>query len=83
MGVVELGGDADLTQEALAAQHGRKLWTEHLERDLTVVLEVVGEIDRSHPTATKLTLDGVAVGEGSLETFEEVGHCGNRAGSEH
>ena len=35
-------------------------WLEHLEGDLALVLEVVSQVDRSHPALTDLTLNGVA-----------------------
>ncbi len=38
------------------------------------MFEALGKIDRRHPTATKLPLDGVAVGEGGFQTVEGVRH---------
>ena len=35
----------------------------------------LGQVDRGHAAFTKLTLDGVAVGEGGFETVENVWHC--------
>ena len=37
-----------------------------LQRDLSFVLQVVGQIDRRHAALTELTLDGVAAFEGPL-----------------
>ena len=34
-----------------------------LDRDLTVVLQVLRQVDRRHAAAANLTLDGVAVGK--------------------
>jgi hypothetical protein len=34
----------------------------------------LGEIDDGHPTATDFALDGVAMSEGSLQTFDEAFH---------
>ena len=48
--------------------------TQHLHRDLTVVLQVLGEIDRCHAAATEFPLDGVAVGECGGEAGEDVSH---------
>ena len=63
MGVVEAGGDPDLVEEPLGTEHGGQLGPQHLERDLAVVLEILGEIDRGHPALTQLALDPVAVDE--------------------
>ena len=38
-----------------------------------MVFEVLGEVDRRHPTATKFTLDGVAVGQGGFEPTRPLG----------
>jgi len=54
----------DLAQEALAAEDGRKLGAEHLERDWAVMLNVPGEVHRGHPAAPELTLDRVPAREG-------------------
>jgi hypothetical protein len=37
------------------------------QRNLAVVLQILGEIDGSHATCAELALDGVAVGEGGGE----------------
>jgi hypothetical protein len=62
MGVIETGCDADLSQEAPAAQHGAQLGLEQLEGHLAAVAHVVGEIDGRHAARTKLVLDDVAAG---------------------
>ncbi len=74
VGVLQVGGDLDLVQEALGTKHGSKLGLENLHRDLAVVLHVVGEVDRCHTTGPELALDGVAVGEGDCETARLLGH---------
>ncbi len=43
--------------------------------NLTVVLQVLGEVHRGHTTSTDFPLDGVAVGEGGGETVEKLWHC--------
>ena len=42
-----------------------------LERDLTLVLEILGEEDGRHPSAAELPFEGVA-GECCLEAAEEI-----------
>ena len=72
MRVLELPGDADLAQESLGAEDGRKLGVEHLERDQAVVLEVAGEVHRGHPAAAELALDRVTARERSSKALEQT-----------
>ena len=65
--MLQVGGDLDLGEEPLGAEHGGELGLEDLDGDLAVVLEVVGEIDRRHAALAELALDAVAVGQGGLE----------------
>ena len=62
----------DLAQEALAAEGGRQLRPEHLDGDLAVVLQVVGEVDHGHAAAPELALEAVLAGKGVLQVGEEV-----------
>ncbi|MEE9180010.1 MAG: hypothetical protein V3U22_03875, partial [Vicinamibacteria bacterium] len=62
------GAQSDASEKELGASrefsHGTlAFWPENLEGDLALVLQVLGEIDRRHPTATKFTFDAVAVGK--------------------
>jgi hypothetical protein len=74
VGVIEPGGELDLAQEALGPQGRGQLRPQHLDRDRAVMLLVLGEIDRGHPTAADLPLDRVAVGEGLRDAFQQIGH---------
>jgi hypothetical protein len=56
------------------AEHGGQLGAEHLEGDVAVVLEVVGEGDRGHPARAELPLDRVAVRHRRLQGFQPLGH---------
>ena len=49
--------------------HRGQLRTEHLDRHLAVVLEVLGEIHGRHTALTQLPLDPVAVGESGRESM--------------
>ena len=69
VGVLELCGEADLSEEPLGAEDSRKLGAQHLERDRAVVLHVPGQIDRRHPAAPELTLDRVTTREGRPHAF--------------
>ena len=66
VGVLEVGGDSDLAQEAVGAERGGELRPEHLDRDLPVVLEVPGEKHRRHAALADLSLDLVPVPQGGL-----------------
>ena len=59
--MIEPRADADLVQEPLAAEHGGELRTQHLEGDVALVLEVMGEKNRCHPARADLALDAIAV----------------------
>ena len=81
MRVLQVGGDPDLTQEAIDPEHGGELGAQHLHGDVTVVLEIPGEVHGRHPTGAELTFNGVLLGEGSLETLPHVGHGVSKYGS--
>jgi len=73
MGVLEGGSKADFSEEALGPEHGAQLGAEHLQRDWTIVLEVAGQVDRSHATAPELALERVAIGQRSVEPLRGLG----------
>ena len=64
----------DLGQKPLGANRHREFGLEHLDRDLAIVLEVLGEIDGSHATSAKFTLDAVAATQRRAEATEHVTH---------
>src|SRR5881296_2236357 len=72
--MLQLCREADLSEEPLGAEDGRKLGAEHLERDGAVVFNVAGEVHRGHPTAAELTLDRVAARKGRPHALRNVGH---------
>ena len=74
MRVSQVGCGLDLSQEPLGTDHRSQLGLQHLERDVPVVLQVLGEIDRRHATFTQLTLDGVAAFQGAVQASDGVGH---------
>ena len=73
--MLEVGGGGDFLDEPLGAEHGGEFRPQHLDRDLALVLEILGEVDRGHTARTDFPLDGVPVGEGGGETVEKVRHC--------
>ena len=61
--VLQVGGDLDLGQEPLAADHGGELGVQHLDGDLAAVPQVLGEVDDGHAALAELPVDAVAVGQ--------------------
>ena len=49
-----------------------ELGTQHLERDLAVVLRSCGQVHRGHPALAELALDPVAVSQCRLQTIEKL-----------
>ena len=70
----EVGRRRDLTQESLVAQRRGELGPQDLQRDLALVLEIVGQIDRGHAARAQLALEAVAVGEGGGQS--RIDHFG-------
>jgi len=60
MRVVKACGDLYFLKEALFPKGGGQFGSEHFYRDLSVVLEVLGEVDGGHPARTDFSLDAVA-----------------------
>ena len=60
MRVREVGRRRDLCQEPLGSHYRREFGLEDLERDVTLMLQVVGQVDRGHTALTEFGLDAVA-----------------------
>jgi hypothetical protein len=72
----ETGGDADLAKEPLRLVRLRSASrTQYLDGDLSSVLEIFGEIDRSHAAPTDFFLDPVTVRYSGLEALRYDGHA--------
>ncbi len=56
-------GESDLAVEALGPEQVREVGVKDLECHRAVVLQITGEIDRSHPAAAELTLERVTVAQ--------------------
>ena len=74
MGMLQVCGDLDLFEKPFRIEGGGQLGPQHLDRDLAMVFEVLGEVDHCHAARTQLTLDSVAVAEGGFQSFEGVRH---------
>ncbi len=69
----QAGGDPDLAEEALRLVPAGA-GPQHLDRDLSGVLEVFGEIHRRGASPADLLLDQVAVGDRGAQAVGDVGH---------
>ena len=69
---------SDLADEALGAEGRGELGAEHLDGDLAVVLQVVGEVDGGHAALAELALDAVGGAEGTLKLVAQVAGRGDR-----
>ena len=76
MRVPEIGSGGDLAEEAFGADRGGEFGLEHLYGHLTIVLDVMREVDGGHAALTELTLDAVAVGQCGGEALTRVRHRG-------
>ena len=74
VGVPEAGRGLDFAEEALGAECGGEFGAEHLDGDLAVVLEVLGEVDGGHAALAELALDAIAVAQGRRESGLGVRH---------
>ena len=74
MRMSQVGGDLDLSEEAFGPDYSRQFRLQDLESHLAIVLQVLGQVDRSHPALAQLSLDGVAAPKSSIESFESIGH---------
>ena len=59
MRVLEVCCGLDLRQEPLRADHCSQVRLKDLQRDLSLVLEVIRQVHRGHPALTDFLLDEV------------------------
>jgi len=78
--VVQPRGNADLAEEAVAAQGLRQLGPQHLERHVAPVLEILGQEHQAHAALAQLSLDAIPIRQGLPEVGEKV-HDGAQSGS--
>ena len=70
---MQASGGFDFEEEAFRAEDGGQVGAEHLDRDLALVLEIVGQVDGRHTTLAELALEAVAVGQRGGEAFRNGG----------
>jgi hypothetical protein len=78
--VLEIGSRPDLLDEPISDEHRRQLGAEHLDRDLALVLEVLGQVDCGHAALPGVALDAVAAREGRGEATGRSGHRRSASG---
>jgi hypothetical protein len=74
VGMGKLGRDSDFAKEPSRAERLGELRPKDLDGNLAVVLEVSGEVDCGHPTAPKLTVEGVVSRQRWSEPFNYLNH---------
>ena len=81
--VLEPCGGANLGQEPLAAERRTEVGVQHLDRDVTLVTQVVGEVDRGHAALAEFTAHAVPVSEACREAGGHVVHRRQAVPSPH
>jgi hypothetical protein len=64
--VLQASRGTDFPLEAFRSEGCRQLRVQHLERHVAIVLEIVGQVHRSHAAASQLSFKPVAVLQGLL-----------------
>jgi len=64
----------DFMGEPVGSHRRGELGAEDLQRDLAVMLEVVGQIHRGHAPDPDFALDAVAPAQRGSKTIQDVGH---------
>ena len=77
--MLEIGGDLNFRLKAIDADYRTEIGAEHLERDLSIVPEIAGEIDLRHAAFADEAFNGVSTLEGSRESVGRE-HAPGRAG---
>src|SRR5688572_20890930 len=72
MRVLQSGENLDLDQEPSHPDRVRDGLAQHLDRNLSVVFEVLREKDRGHTSLTELSLDSVTVADRCRERSGQV-----------
>jgi hypothetical protein len=70
--VLQLRFDLDLTKEPVGGNRARELGLQDLDRNVTLILLVVGQERNRHSPSADLTSNDVPIGERSTETLERV-----------
>ena len=63
IGMIQAGGQLNLSKKALAAERFREIGTQDFDRDFAAVLVVVGQVDRGHTARSELAVESILMGE--------------------
>ena len=74
MRVVQVGSDLDFLLVPLGTHCSGQFRPENFDGNVSLMLQVLSEIDNGHATATKFTIYGIPVGKSSFQTIQVVGH---------
>ena len=74
VGVLKCSGGLDLGEEPFSADDGGELGTQHLERHLAIVAQVVRDINCRHAAGAEFAFYAIAIGERSDEARRGVEH---------
>ena len=70
--MLQICRDLDVAQESFGAQHFAEPGLQHFDGDITIVLDVVREIQGGHAAGTEFALDAIAVGQGGSEALHHA-----------
>jgi hypothetical protein len=79
VGMLELGRDADLAEEALGSDGSRDIGREDLHGDGSAVLAIVRQVHARHPAPADLALDLVPTRERGPQAVQLIRERGARA----
>ena len=65
--MLQRGGGGDLGEKPVSAEDRSELRAQNLERNLSLVPEILGEIDGGHAPGTELTFDAVSARQDLFE----------------
>ena len=64
MRVLQVGGDSYLAEKPIPTQRGGQLGPDHLDGDLAIVLQIMGQPDSGHTPAPEFALEHVPIAQG-------------------
>src|SRR5262249_28038847 len=74
VGLLERGGDLDLTLKALRAEARCELWRQGLHDDLSSEPRLLSEEDARHASPAQLALERVRTGQTTLKVALDIAH---------
>ena len=76
--MLEVGGDPNFLKKPISPKHGGQHRPKHLDRDLPLVLQVLGQIHRGHPSRAEFALEAVSVGKGGGQALQGLSQVRSR-----